>query len=256
MNDTQVGYHLLQREGIQVLEPLPETKEALAELISFDEPELDDVLLDLGQRARAIVPELVGLSLTLLHEGLTLTLVASGSAAAGVDATQYLDGGPCVQAVEEPEEVDGPGPTEVVIEDLFDEERWQLYAQASSAVGIASSLSMPLEKDGEMTGGINLYASTSHAFTGHHQDLAGALGTSALRAVANADLTFSSRLLAVEAPAQVRATREVDTAVGVLAVRYGEDVEAARKRLRDAAARAGVSETLVARVIMVLRNDG
>ena len=46
----------------------------------------------------------------------------------------------------------------MVIEDLFDEERWQLYAQASSAVGIASSLSMPLEKDGEMTGGINLYA--------------------------------------------------------------------------------------------------
>ena len=256
MKRALTGYWFLQREGNHVLEPLPETKEALAELISFDEPELDDVLVDLGQRAHEIVPDLVGLSLTLLHEGLTLTLVASGTAAAGVDAMQYLDGGPCVQAVEAPDETAGPGPTEVTIDDLFDEHRWQLYALASSAVGIASSLSMPLEKGGEMTGGINLYASTAHAFEGRHQDLAGALGVSAQRAVSNADLSFSSRLRAVEAPAQVRATRAVDTAVGLLAVRFGEDVEAARQRLRDAAARAGLSEPLVAQVVVVLHNTG
>ncbi len=82
------------------MEPLAETREALAELVSFDDPDVDELLQDLGERARGIVPQLVGLSLGLASEGLTFTIVASGTAAAALDAAQYLDGGPCVEVTE------------------------------------------------------------------------------------------------------------------------------------------------------------
>jgi hypothetical protein len=39
-----------------MLEPLPETREALAELISLDGPEVDEVIFDLGRAAEQIVP--------------------------------------------------------------------------------------------------------------------------------------------------------------------------------------------------------
>ena len=45
------------------MEPMPETLEALAELVSLDDPDVDELLADLGRSAHAIVPDLVGLSL-------------------------------------------------------------------------------------------------------------------------------------------------------------------------------------------------
>ena len=184
------------------LRPVPETTEALAEVISLeDEPELDEVLLDMGRKAREIAPDIVALSLTLLQKGLTFTLVASSLGAAGLDAAQYLDDdGPCLRAVDEGEMVESR------IEELLDEGQWQTFARSSAALGVASSLSMPTVKDGRVTGGINLYASTAHAFAGHQQALAEALGASAADAVANADLSFSTRRQAVEAPARMRAS--------------------------------------------------
>lgn len=226
--------------------PVPETTEALAEVISLeDEPELDEVLLDMGRRAREIAPDVVALSLTLLQKGLTLTLVASSLGAAGLDAAQYLDDdGPCLRAVDEGEVVESR------IEELLDEGQWQTFARSSAALGVASSLSLPTIKDGRVTGGINLYASTAHAFAGHQQALAEALGASAADAVANADLSFSTRRQAVEAPARMRALNDIDTAIGILAATQGESAEEARQRLRDSAARAGVDEALVARVLL------
>ena len=46
------------------------------------------------------MPDLVGLSVTILHEGVTFTLVAPNGVVASLDASQYLDGGPCVQVAE------------------------------------------------------------------------------------------------------------------------------------------------------------
>ena len=229
-----------------MLEPLPETREALAELISLDGPEIDEVIVDLGRAAEQIVPDIVGLSLALYREGLTLTLVASGLGVVGVDAIQYLDGGPCVHAVEHDDVV------EAAMDDLLDEQRWHLFARTSAAVGIASSLSMPLVSHGRVTGGINLYASTPEAFSGHHEELAAALGASAAGSVANADLSFASRLRAVEAPAQLTERREIETAVGMIAARDHVDPQVARARLRTAAACAGTTEALVARVLILI----
>jgi GAF domain-containing protein len=227
------------------VEPLPETQLALAELVSFDEPDVDSLLHELGEEARKIVPDLVGLSLGLASEGLTFTLVASGSAPAALDAAQYLDGGPCVDVTE------GRSATEeVALDDPLDEDQWRLYARVGAALGVASSLSMPVFWRGRRVGGVNLYASSADAFTGHHDALALLMGTSAAEAVSNADLSFSTRLEAVAAPERLRDRTDVDTAVGLVAALRGCDIDAARRHLSEASARAGLGEAVVARVLV------
>ena len=145
-----------------MLEFLPESQQALAEIVTMEDPELDERLLEMARTARDLVPDLIGLSLSVVEEGVTFTLVAPNSAVAALDATQYIDGGPCVEAVNEPGKI-----IETQIEDLLDEDRWTMFARSSAAAGVASSLSMAIPQgEGGVVGGINLYASTPAAFEG------------------------------------------------------------------------------------------
>jgi GAF domain-containing protein len=232
-----------------MLEPLPETAEALAEYLSLADPDLDETFIAMGQTAREIVPELVGMSLTLISEGVTFTLAAPNIAVASLDAMQYLDDGPCERAVEE------AGPVLTETENLLDERLWLTYAGTAAAAGVASSLSMPILDGDEVSGGLNFYAATPGAFEGRHEALASALGASPQRAVTNADLSFSTRLQAIEAPRVLRDTLIVDTATGLVAARSGESVEEARARLEGAAARADIPLPVIARVVISVHNS-
>jgi GAF domain-containing protein len=231
------------------LQPLPETRQALAELVALEAPDLDVRLLELGRLARSAVPDLVGLSLSVVQDGVTFTLVAPNELLAALDATQYIDGGPCVEAVEHPQ-----SPIEADMDDPLDEDRWSLFASASAAAGVASTLSMSiLDAQGQVTGGINLYASTRQAFSGRHETLADTLGASAEGIVTDADLGFATRERARAAPAVLLAQADVETAVGLLAAYYGVDVDDAHERLLDAARQAGVDPAVVARVLILSR---
>jgi hypothetical protein len=231
------------------LQPLPETRQALAELVALEAPDLDDRLVELGRLARDVVPDLVGLSLSVVQDGVTLTLVAPNEVLAALDATQYLDGGPCVQAVEHPQ-----APIEAAMDDPLDEERWSLFASASAAAGVASTLSMStMDAAGQVTGGINLYAATRHAFSGLHEVLATTLGASAEGMVTDADLGFATRERARAAPAVLLAQADIETAVGLLAAYYTVGVEEAHRRLLEAARQAGVDPSVVARVLILSR---
>ena len=230
------------------MEPLPETAEALRELARQGEASLGIELYSMANRVRELVPDLVGLSLGLVSGGLTLTLVASAEQVAALDAAQYLDGGPCVEDVERAE------PIEVNVGDLFDEARWQLYAQASAASGVASSLSLPIMDGTHAVGGVNLYAATVDAFAGKHDAIARAVGSTARLAVANADLSFWTAKTAMEAPARVREGSDINVALGIISASQGINIPIARERLRNAAARAGITEVQAARAIKHVRS--
>jgi GAF domain-containing protein len=225
------------------VEPIPETREVIDDLISQGDTEIPALLSDMARRARDIVPELVGLSLGLVDEGLTVTLVATSDEMATLDAVQYLAGGPCVTAVARGETV------EAVEQDLLDENEWQLYAKATAAAGVQSSLTLPILRAGEAIGSVNLYASTPDAFEGHHRALATALGTAAEGAVSNADLEFRTRLEAAQGPTRLADRDDVDIAVGLIAGSGDVPVLVARERLTAAAARAGITEGQAARAI-------
>jgi GAF domain-containing protein len=212
-----------------VVEPLPETRAALSQLSPLGDADLAEDLTALTERARELVPPLVGVSLAVRHEGLTFTFVASSEEVAVLDAVQYLDGGPCVQAARENDEisVEDPG--------ALDEEAWLMFAHAGAVAGIRSTLSMPITEDGEVLGGVNLYASEEHAFDGHHEALADIFGAWADGAVANADLSFTTRQQAVKAPATLTANARIDNAVGVIIAVQGVSAAEGHRRLNSLA---------------------
>ena len=139
-----------------------------------------------------------------------------------LDASQYLDGGPCVEVSE--------GHADVVVfpgDDPLDEERWRLFSQATSAGGVASTLSLPLHEEGRSVAGFDKSWAAEQAFAGRIEQLAMLVGAAPTTAVSNADLSFSLRIEAAAAPRQMRDRAIIETAVGWVAGVKGIDVEAA-----------------------------
>lgn len=227
------------------MEPIAETSEAAHELdvLVYDDDLLDQLRTS-ASRVLESVPECVGLSLTMLDHGVTLTLVATDAEIAALDAMQYLGGGPCIAAVEH-------GQVVASEPELLAERGWQLFASASAAYGIASTLSLPLLDDaGSVIGGVNLYAASPHGFDGHHEALAEVFGAWAGGAILNADLSFRTRNEARRAPENLRARTRLDTAVGLLAGHLNLSEDAARDRIQAAAASTGLPSSSIAHTLI------
>jgi GAF domain-containing protein len=228
------------------LEPLPETREALLNMGHWSDRDLTSELVHQAELAEEIVPNLVGLSLALVRDGLTFTVAATPDQLALLDAIQYAFGGPCVDAALLDATVfSGRGD-----DGLLDEQRWAHFARAGAAHGVMSTLSMPIHADGRVVAGLNLYASTPNAFAGREQRLAALLGAWAPGAVHNADLSFASREAAKEAPRVLQDNTVMDEATGVVVAMHAVPQERARAIIADAAHRSGQSELTVARELV------
>ena len=222
------------------MEPVPESARLFDQLSHVDHGL--EAIADMGERVQELVPSCVGLSLTLLTEGLTVTLVSSSSQIAGIDALQFLQDGPCERAVAV-NEVQRWNRA-----DALDQERWYLFARGESMFGIGSTLSLPIRDDG-VSACVNLYAVEADAFDAHVERLAELCGASSADAVRNADLSFSTRLKAAVAPVQLAEQEELDLAIGWLSGHLRCDPETAERRLREAAARAEVTVPHLARIV-------
>lgn len=225
------------------LRPIAQSREAFEWLGSYGDREVEQAMATMGERVRAIAPDCVALSLTVAEGDLTFTMVCDRPGAALLDAMQYLDGGPCVEAVETS--------TRQTTQELpTDEGRWQLFARAEALTGIASTLSLPVLHDGRTVGGVNLYAATASAFDGHHDEIAAACGAWAEGEVTNADLSFTSRVRAAATPERLRERGTLDMASGYVAAHQDIEVDEAKARIREAANRAGVSALDFARFLL------
>lgn len=234
---------------------LPESREAADELdpVAADLPGPEggdwlEALERLAQQAVEVVPDLVGVSVARVQDGLTFTVVASDVEVAVLDAVQYVHDGPCVEAARSLER------TQYHESDVLDEERWALFARANAVRGIRSTLTLPVLGAGQgherVVGTVNLYARSSAAFAGRADQLAEVFGAYAAGAIADADLAFRTREEAVRAPGQVRDQVLVETAAGLLTWELGVEVDEARDLLRSAAFQAGVDVTSVAREVI------
>ena len=232
------------------MEPIPETIEALHEL----DPHLDhDTILDQLQRsarlARGLAPGLVGFSIAAHEHGITFTLVATDDEIAALDGVQYLTSGPCVDAMDDEHGI------ATTSDDLFSEPRWRAFAQATAAAGVRSTVTFPIVEGDKVTGTVNLYGRSETTFDGKHQLLAAVFSAWAPGAVTNADLSFSTRHVADQAPAQLREDALIAAATGILAASREVPVDAARAQLEDSAARAGVPVGKLARFNIVLHDS-
>ena len=231
------------------MEPIPETLEAIEEYGPFgSDDDLLDTLRSSSEALRVLVPHCVGLSVASFAEGLTFTVIATSAQIAALDGFQYIDGGPCVTAVE--------ADSEVALDlEALDEHRWQLFAQASAASSIASTLTLPILVDGAVSGSINLYASTPHAFDDQHEAIAEIFNAWAPGAVTNADLAFSTRTTAQEAPRVLHDEVRIQVAIGILTNFRQLDAAFATEELHAVALRAGISDAAMAEAIIGAHQD-
>ncbi|MBD3926244.1 ANTAR domain-containing protein [Nocardioides cavernae] len=233
------------------MEPIPETLVALDELdIDVDDTALPGSLVATAERAREVASGLVGVSLALRQLDVTFTVVATDDEIATLDAVQYVSSGPCVDAIDLGHGIaTSPG-------GLLDESRWRDFARASAAAGVHSTLTLPVVgPDDVVVATVNLYGSSTDTFEGRHQQLADVFGAWAPGAVTNADLSFSTRRAAEQAPDQLEQLALVDTATGIIAAAREIPVTEARWQLEDAADRAGVPVVRLARVIVGLHDE-
>lgn len=218
------------------------SREAFDWLGALGETHLETWISETARSVQQIAPGCVAMSVAVLDQEITLTLAADNLEAALLDAAQYLDGGPCVQALVEVETQTTHGPP-------TSESTWRLFAAAEAATGVASTLSLPVTDGEAVIGGINLYGSTLDTFDGLHEPLAAALGARAQDAITNADLGFTSRIRAAAAPERLRDRTDVDIASGIVATLLGTSGLEAKERMHHAAVRAGVADAEFARFI-------
>lgn len=227
------------------MEFISETLQALDELDPpVEESEMRARLQQTADDARAIAPGLVGISITTRTGDLTFTLVATDAEIAALDAVQYLRTGPCVEAIEH-----GKG-TATSDGGLMSEQRWQDLAHAGAATGVHSTLTFPILREGRTVASANLYGRTDGAFHGQHEALALAVGGWAGGVVTNADLSFSTRESARQAPRALQRDNLVAIAVGAWAERTGVSIAEAHDLIEDAAARAGIPVHELAQLLL------
>jgi len=218
------------------VEPIPETTEADRQYgpFEYENRDLVEHLVSVSQDVRQIVPECVGMSLSMIDQGVTFTVVATDSRTAMLDAVQFADDGPCQQAIR-----DG---TRVAYDndDVLSEARWSVYAAVTAAHGVRSTLSLPVMADDVAVAGFNIYGATPDAFAGRHEAVADLLGAWAEGAVTDADLGFGTLDVARRAPELLRAATRLAAASAMLSQARGLTVPEAENRLRGAAVRAGV----------------
>lgn len=200
-----------------------------------------------AERVVEAVPGCIGLSVALMEEGLTFTWLATDDRMRSLDATQYIESGPCEVAAYQGEEVE--------ITDVLDEERWRLFALSTAARGVRSSLSMPLRGPDGPIGSLNLYGGEPRTFSGEERRIASMFGAELEAAVVNADMSMASRRRAEQSVRILRERDTVDIAVGILADRQDIPLEEARRRLLAAAERADAPVQLVADLVVASKGE-
>ena len=216
------------------MELLPQSKEALDEYVTPTVDDVEGLLRVIEGWALRTVPECVALSVTLLDDDLTFTLVDTEAA-----RRTRPRGAPGAASGEEHEFA-------------LDERGWADMARERAFAGIASTVCLPVVEEGRAVLNIDLYASTAHAFHDRIEGLVAALGAWQAGAVTNADLGFDTLRRAEAAPERLRVQRLVDVAIGLVAARAGVTTDDASLMLAQAAERAGVTESQAATVARVL----
>lgn len=217
------------------MELLPQSREALDEYVTPSVDDVESLLRVIEGWAVRSVPECVALSVTMLDDDLTFTLVDTTSGREGAIVPSSPDSGPLRPADAD----DGHA---------LDEGDWAVMARERAFEGIASTVCLPVVEDGRAVLNIDLYASTAHAFSDRIDGLVSALGAWQAGAVTNADLGFETLRRAEAAPERLRDQRIVDVAVGLLAATVGVTTDDALTLLHQAAEHAGITEAQAAGV--------
>jgi len=218
------------------MQPIPESSEALSRLSERTGEDLVKQLKAATQHVLQAVPDCVAISFTHFQDNLTFTLVAPS------EQLRLLVAGPA--ADHDPPESDG----------AESQDPRQIFGLTHALDGVRSSLSLPLQRHGQIYGSLDLYAAGEYAFTGREDTLAMMFNAAVQEAVTNVDLYMSTLASALEAPQTLDELEVIDKAVGALMVRQEMSFQEAYRSLIAAADRAGVSPVDLAGLVLRQRS--
>ena len=179
---------------------------------------LAEVLTEIAGIARRAMPGAEASSITLIRGETAFTAAFNGQMAMDADELQYQRGyGPCVDA--------GRAGQIFLVEDMRNEQRWPDYAEHVAALGVRSSLSVPLPFQGVTIGALNNYAAAPGSFGEADVAVGQEVSAWVALAVGNADMVARTveDLAGMQAAMASRAV--IEQAKGILMERrkYTED---------------------------------
>jgi GAF domain-containing protein len=202
--------------------------------LASSEGQIGDSLQRVAQLAKATVPNVTAVGLTLKDGDSGTTVAFAGDAAPELDQAQYDDNtGPCLDAFRE--DVTIHLPRIVVVES-----RWPTFVMRASEMGIHSSLSIPLRVDSRPVGALNLYAAPEDAFDANHLSTTALFAEQASLAATNAQIYWQVRELADHLRTAVESRDVIGQAKGILMREHRESAEDAFERIREASSQRNV----------------
>jgi GAF domain-containing protein len=193
---------------------------------------LGEVLEEITAIATAGIPGSESTSITLVRGDRAYTAAHDGAMALAADELQYDEGaGPCLDA--------GRGGVVLRIDEMRTEQRWPGYVERTAAIGVRSSLSVPLPYQGGVIGALNNYSSQPAAFASPESLAAGTDVAEAIAvAVANAEAHHQLGEQARNMRIAMDSRAVIEQAKGVLMAQQGVDPEQAFEILRAASQRS------------------
>jgi GAF domain-containing protein len=190
---------------------------------------LGETLTRVAELARdALDADMAGI--TMLVDGRPRTGVFTDPVAPQVDTEQYRTGrGPCLDAWRHQ--------VSYRIDDTAKEERWPEFAAEAAAVGIVTTLSLPLAGNDEPIGALNLYSRQPGCFAEGATAQAETLAAQAAIVLANANALHDARQLSENLKKALTSRRMIDYAIGLLMSTGGRTPEAAFEMLVRASQR-------------------
>jgi GAF domain-containing protein len=181
--------------------------------MSFAEHSLESVLQKVTDLASRVLPGEPVTSVTIVDDGRSSTVAASGPLALDLDRTQYAQGsGPCLEAALTGQLVE--------VLDTGAEDRWPPFPQVAAERGCRAIMSFPLPPQELITGGLNVYARTSRPLDQRSRDVAARFAAYAVVPVSNMYLYESAVERAEHLRAALDSRAVIDQAKGILMERF------------------------------------
>lgn len=202
----------------------------------FSEETLQSALDLTVTLAHEVLPGTAGAGVTLIKEARRLTAAYSDEVTKVADMLQYdLDEGPCLSAWREGRPVR--------IDYMPEEQRWPRWAPAASALGMRSSISVPITvRDNVPMGAIKAYSRYRSAYDDHDIKVLSMFAGQAAIVLANVQSYEDAQQLSDRLKGALRSRQLIAQAMGIVMQKEGLDEEGAFATLRKLA--AGKHKTL------------
>ena len=207
-------------------EDLSESLNDLARL-TLDQGGLEDLMSRVAHSAVRVMPGCDSAGVSLVSNEKVTTAAATDSTVVEADQAQYQTGqGPCLQAIRDD--------AVYLITSMDEEERFPDWTQKAKAAGVNSSLSLPLNVNGETTGALNLYSWHEDGFSEKDQPAGSMLASQAAVSLLNAQIYQRAVDVSEQLKDALESRTMIGQAVGLLMQRESVTDAAAFEMLKTA----------------------